>query len=359
MLHRYRRLFFVAALGLLPLLSPAQSSDQVRQLAKEGSALHDASRYEEADAKYQQALQLDPGSRLVKYLLALNYYQLKRYAETIRLSQELIAADSKASPAMLYQGYGVSLNALNQPAEAVKVYQQGLKVHPHASMLYFNMGTALYKLRKAEEAQEAFRNSARLDPQHPTSPLFLGLVTADAGNRVPAILEMARFLVLAPDNPRAATALQRIDQLMGRGVEQTGEKSITVNINKSVLDASKHDRGEDNFADLDMLLTLTAATDYTEENKDKTPAVRFAEKLSLICKDLGEQTAKRKHKGFAWEFYAPYFAELERVGHGQAFAYLIRSADSADTEVQQWLQQHSSQVADFKAWSAAYVWPKG
>jgi tetratricopeptide (TPR) repeat protein len=357
--HRYSRWLLVGALAALPLLGRAQATPEVRALAKEGAELHNADRFVEADAKYQQALKLDPGNPDVKHLIALNYYRLGRYNEVTQLCQEIIAADAKAASPSVYQVYGVSLNALKRPAEAVKVYQQGLKQHPDANMLYFNLGTALYKLQRVEEAVDALRHAAQLDPQHPTSPLYLGLLAADGGQRIPAVLQLARYLVLEPEGERAATNLKRLDQLLQRGVKQTGEQNVTISLTESMVKDAKRGKGEDNFASLDMLLTLDGALDYDEKNKGKAPAERFAEKMQLICKSLGEKDGKASHKGFVWEFYAPYFAELERAGYGPAFAYLIRSSAAPNQpEVQQWLAAHSSQVADFKAWSAAYAWPK-
>ncbi|WP_165903769.1 tetratricopeptide repeat protein [Hymenobacter gummosus] len=359
MLHRYRRFILIAALGLLPLLSSAQATEQVRQLAKEGVALHLVDRYQEADAKYQQALKLEPNSQLIKYLMALNYTQLDRHAEAIPLLQEYIDADPAAAPGEAYVSLGTSLSRLKKLPEAIKVYEQGIKRHPTHQLLYFNMGQAYLKLGKPEDAIGAYRQSARLNPQHPTSALYLGVATADLSNRIPAVLELSRFLLLAPTHRNAPTAIQHLYRLVGSGVKKTGANEVSLTMNADALKASQRGRGDENFGDQDMLLSLMSAGDYTEENRGKTPAVRFAEKMNDLFKSLGTADGRQSRKGFAWEFYAPYFAELQRKGYAETCAYLLRSADSADEESKAWLAAHAAQVADFQAWSAAYAWPKG
>ena len=60
---------------------------------------------------------------------------------------------------------------------------------------------------------------------------------------------------------------------------------------------------------------------------------------------------------FTWKYYAPYFVELKKQGHTEAFVYYINQ-QSTLAGVDQWLEQHQNKVTDFLNWSKGYQWPK-
>lgn len=352
--HLLRRALLLGALAALPLLSSAQNATEARALVREGTELHDAGHYDEAVAKYQQALQLEPGSALARYELAMTYNTMGRNDEAARLCQALLANPQSAT-ADVYVTYGNVLDAQKKPKEAIRIYQQGIKQFPDMEMLYFNLGIAQYGQQQTEEAVASLQRAVRLRPGHASAHLYLGLITAETGNRVPAILELGRFLVLEPQGKRATAYLPRFDKLMQAGAEKTGDNSVTLNVSRQTLDAAKKGKGDDNFAQTEMLLTMMAALDYDEKNKDKTPAARMAEKLDDLIGNLAAK-GSGSHRGFVWDYYVPYFLEMKRKDFVPAFTYFIRSAHTSQPEVQQWLEAHTAEVAAFREWSKNYEW---
>ncbi|MCC3159636.1 tetratricopeptide repeat protein [Hymenobacter sp. 15J16-1T3B] len=357
MITRVARRLFGAALCLAPLLGRAQAPEQIQALIKEGIALYDEGRLNQAAAKYQEALKLDPASTYAKTELALTYEGLDRHADAAALCKEVLAAPGYRAEPSIYVTYGNALDGLKQPREAVKTYEQGLKKFPASNQLYFNLGIALYGQHKAAEAVEALQQAVRLNPRHASAHLFLGLVTAETGNRVPAILELSRYLVLEPRGERARHYLPRLDQLLRGGAEKTGDNSVTLNVSSQTLKAANSGKGADNFAQTDMLLAMMAALDYDDDNKDKTTTERTAEKLNDLIGNLSAK-GSGSHRGFVWDYYVPYFQEMKRKDYVPVFAYLIRSAQSEEPDVQQWLLAHTVQVEVFQEWSKTYQWPK-
>ena len=70
---------------------------------------------------------------------------------------------------------------------------------------------------------------------------------------------------------------------------------------------------------------------------------------------LGEQKGDRSK--FTWKYYVPYFAEMKKQGHVEAFVYYTHQR-SASPEVSEWFNQNKEKVATFLAWSKNYSWPK-
>ncbi|WP_400191434.1 tetratricopeptide repeat protein [Hymenobacter sp. B81] len=351
--YRLLRSLLVGALVALPLLGAAQSTE-VRTLVREGTKLHDAGRFEEAVAKYQEALKLEPGSGLAQYELAMTYNSMGRNEEAAKLCRALLATPQSAT-AEVYVTYGNVLDAQKKPKEAIRIYEQGIKRFPEVELLHFNLGIAQYGQQQTEAAVASLQRAVQLQPQHASAHLFLGLLTAETGNRVPAILELARFLMLEPQGRRASTYLPHFDKLMRAGAEKTGDNSITLNVSKQTLDAAQKGKGADNFAQAEMMLSMMAALDYDDKHKDKTPTARMAEKLDRL---IGSFAEKDTRKGFVWEYYVPYFLEMKRRDFVPAFTYFIRSAHTDQPDVQQWLDAHSAEVAALREWSKNYEWGK-
>jgi hypothetical protein len=104
-----------------------------------------------------------------------------------------------------------------------------------------------------------------------------------------------------------------------------------------------------------MMLNLVSARTI---GKDSGTAVsRFAEQFSWLCKSLAEHSSARQ-TGFTWNYYVPYFVEMEKKGYVTAFAYLTHASQAEVPEVQQWLAAHPNEVAVFQEWSKNYAWPR-
>jgi hypothetical protein len=70
---------------------------------------------------------------------------------------------------------------------------------------------------------------------------------------------------------------------------------------------------------------------------------------------LSESTAKGDRTKFTWKYYVPYFVELKKQGHTEAFVYYINQRTNT-AGVIDWLKQNQKRVGDFLAWSKSYRW---
>lgn len=350
---------FLLALGLsFSIQSASAQTTGSQELVKQGVALYDQGKYDEAVLRYNEALKQDATNTTARYELAMAYNALGRNDEAVELCKQLLKQEA-APQSSLYNTYGNALDGLKKPKEAAKVYSEGLKRYPNDGALYFNLGvTQATALQQPAEAIASMQQSVRCRPGHASSLNALALLQQQEGNRVPALLAMLRLLQVEPTGQRATATLARFDKLMSRGVEKTGEKAITISIDPATLkDAGKKGRA-DNFGPADMLLSMSGALDYSEENKDKTPSEQLIRKLESLIGVLGE-LQPQKQNGFTWQYFVPYFVELKKQGYLPALAYSIQAAraDSAP-EVRQWLDNHTATLEELSSWSAAYPWPK-
>ncbi|MCA8830893.1 tetratricopeptide repeat protein [Hymenobacter pini] len=348
---------FVALLLLATLSAQAQTTSS-QELVQQGVALHDQGKYDEAVLRYKEALKQDPANTTARYELALTCNVLGRNEEAVELCKQLLKQNYTPS-AGFYSTYGNALDGLQQPKEAAKIYQEGLKRYPNDGGLHFNLGvTQATALGQPAEAIGSMQQSVRYRPGHASSLNALSLLLQQEGNRVPALLVRLRLLQVEPIGLRAEAALARFDALLGQGVEKTGAKAVTTNISPETLKNAGKKGRPDNFGQADMLLSMSGAMDFSEENKDKTPTEQLIRKLDALISVLDELHPE-KQEGFTWQYVVPYFVELKKQGYLPALAYAVQESRAARTpEVHTWLANHTATVEEFRTWSAAYAWPK-
>ncbi len=180
-------------MGALRKTAPQKTAQQWR---KEGDALRELKRYEEALSAYEQALRLDPNfadayinkgialrelkrqeEALAAYEQALrldpNYAvahnnkgnvldDLKRYEEALAAYELAIRLDPNY--AVAYINKGNALRELKRPQEALAAYEQAIRLDPNLALAYNGKGSALYDLKRYEEALAAYEQAIRLDP---------------------------------------------------------------------------------------------------------------------------------------------------------------------------------------------------
>lgn len=193
-----------------------------------GWTLYQDNRAREAIVEYQKAVALDP--KHVKahnnYALALVEFDLlAEAAEQYRLSVEL---EPKAE---IFSDYGALLARLNKNAEARVQYQKALELDPRCASAHFNLavdrvrageyaaaekhyrdalaleatpetwnglGHVLVRLRRNDEAVEAFRQSTRLAPNYLPAINNLADALSRQGNFTEAETWYRRLLAAKP-----------------------------------------------------------------------------------------------------------------------------------------------------------------
>lgn len=229
-----------------------------------------------------------------------------------------------------------------------------LAKYPDYYQLYYNKAITLFGLKKTEEASGYLRKATQYNPNHIGS--FNALSVTDASNRIPALMISCRYLILENKSARAKAHFARIGEIVSAGVEKTGENAISLTLNPGLLDdVTNEKQSENNFSATDMILSMAAALEYDEKNKDKTDCQKFISKMESVFESLDEM--KSKNKGYYWEFLAPYFIDLKKNGFLEAFAYVVYFP-SQQPDVLAYHEKNAKNLERFYQWSKEYAWPK-
>ncbi len=131
-----------------------------KEWLKEGAALLNVSRYEEALVAYEQAIRLNPDDANGYFWKAGALYELKRYKEALIACEQAIRLNPNDADA--YIGKGLALGNLQRYEEALKAYEQAIVLNPTFAEAYYGKGIVLEQLGKKKEAQQAYAKAKEL-----------------------------------------------------------------------------------------------------------------------------------------------------------------------------------------------------
>lgn len=343
---------------LLVLLSNvlfAQNSEEAESKISQGVALHDKGDFLGAISKYNEALELDKDNLAAYIEKAYTLVSLERYDDAISVCKTAIEKHpGDKNLKSLYVTYGSAYDYLKKPEKSIETYNEGIKLFPDFYLLYFNKGVSLAGQEKMDEAIAEFQKAVKLNPKHASSHYIIAALLTYQHKKIPSIMAYSRFLVLEPTGKRASASLESMKEQVVGNVHKTGKNSITISMDPgSVSDTTEDGQPNDNnFSTVELLMSLSSALDSDKKNSKKSDVERFIEKADMMFATLN---SKDKHKGFYWDYYAPYFAEMKKKDYVETFAYII-FATSEDKNIAKWIKKHTKEVEAFYQWSESFKW---
>lgn len=334
-----------------PKLTPVAPTEDQQRLIREGVVLHDNKDYDGAIKKYEQVLKENPDSVEALYEMGFSYSSKLDYKKALEAAIRGARYKSRLLPAF-YMSMGNDLDSLGDPKKAIEAYKAGIKISPNMGMLHFNLAITYRNTGKLEEARTSLKKSVALNPTHPGSHLVLGNTFLNGGYRTPALLAIGRFLVLEPNSERSLDAYKTFQELLRGGVsagEKPGDLNITLAMN------SKKDEGD--FDAIDVAMGLAKAGDTLEENKGKSPPQLAVVQLNTFFAILSEMDQKENKSKFVFEYYVPYYSELQKRKYVEPFYYYI-SRSSNNPEIKVWLDGNFRKVSEFLTWSKQFQWAR-
>lgn len=342
---------------ILPFLSFAQDPTAAEDLVAQGIELHDKGEYSAAVEKYEKALSLDKENYYALFEMSMTKLTMGEFKESIEYCKRLIALDlEKESMGAVYDNYATALDGLKRKEEAIKMYDEGIRLYPKYHMLHFNKGICLAQSEELEDASFEFQKTIKIEPRHASSHNALARVEAGQGNRIAGLLAFFRFFVLEPEGQRAAINRELTLKLMADGVEKTGKKNVSLKIDGDFFGDTLPDGSpdENSFATVEIVLMANSAMDFDKKYKKDSEREKFLRKFNSICDVLAE--GKENNFGFFWEYYAAYFIEMKAKNQTDTYSYLFYASDTENSEVQKWIKSNTAKIKEFYEWSSSYQW---
>jgi hypothetical protein len=207
-------------------------------------------------------------------------------------------------------------------------------------LLNYNLALTCFNQKDYEGAENAAMNAIVAKPTHGSSHIILAACMNIKGERVKSLLATNYFLMVEPNSKRSGANYKILRNKLGKGVESKDGKSVNVTI---PFNASK----DSEFGVADISLSLMAATQYTEENKNKSDMELFVETTNKFFSIVGE--LKKDKKGFWWDLYVTKFYDLIQTKNDEAFCYYISQSEGSDA-INKWIADNAGKMKEFKEW---------
>lgn len=336
------------------------NQQQVDSLLAKGMAFNDKKDYGRAISMYDKAMELDKYNIVALQQKALSLANLGEYERAIQCCKTAIVMHPGAEELRgVYLTYGNSLEAEQKQLEALKIYNQGLRLFPDSYKLYYNKGLTLWELREYDNAIRSFQNAVMINPVHTNSHYAMGGLLYLQGKRIPALLAFCTFLMLETYGPRAQNVLEVIQHpLMEKFTAKKGENAFAKNTSPNVFATNSFHSissvlPDSSFYTTEIAFSEELAKGYPSDIKNKPEPERFEYKFGSLCALL--EKAEGEYHDFYWDFYVPYYVEMYDRRQLLPFSYSI-FAPSGDAKVEKWLKSNKNAIDDFNAWSDSFKW---
>ena len=319
------------------------SQKEIENLVKEGIVLHDKGEFDKAIGKYKKALEIDSISPIVNYEIALSYFSKGNYENAIKHSNIIL---SKSNKYMLeaYMVYGSALDMMGKTKESIDLFKKAIKETEGNYLLYYNLGLNYFKIEDFNNAEENILLALDLNPNHGSSHLMLANIHDNKGNKIQSLLASYYFLFLEPESRRSFDALITLQKNLVGNVTKDENKPNQINISISPDSDSE-------FSGLELMLSMMIASNSTEMSNQKTKSEMFTENTKSFFKLIGE-FKNEKNTGFYWDFYVPFFYDLAKTEHIEAFCMYISQIGNKQSK--KWIEENDYKLAKFDSWLQDY-----
>lgn len=185
-----------AAAGLFSILSPAM-------------------RYADMEALAKQLLERAPRFGLAWKALSLALLQQGK--DALHVSE--MAAKYLPDDANAHDNLGLALKRAGRLEEAVASFRRAIKFQPRHAGVHINLANTLHQCGNARQALDSYRNALELDPRSAIGFNNMGNALRDLGQLAEAEASFRRAIALAPDFVEAHNNLGRVLKDMKRFVE--------------------------------------------------------------------------------------------------------------------------------------------
>jgi tetratricopeptide (TPR) repeat protein len=164
---------------------------------RQGIALFELGRFEEALASYEQALQLQPDEYIIWFNQGNALWKLGRLKEALASYDQALQLQPDFH--LAWNGRGNALTDLGRFEEALASYDQAVQLQPDSDMVWNGRGNALKNLGRFEEALASYDQALQLQPDLHYAWYGRGNVLSDLGRFEEALASFNQALKLKPD----------------------------------------------------------------------------------------------------------------------------------------------------------------
>lgn len=193
---------------------------QTYELISDAIAESQHGEYQSSTEKLTAALNTDPASVPVHYLLGLNYYRLREFQKAVDEFQRVLQLSPDYELAVF--NLGLAYARTSDFDRAIQMLKHALELDGTNFSAAYNLGAAYLRKEMVPEATAAFRQSLNINPDYAVAHRALGELLLYQGQIDESIAELRRAAELGPQDPAVHAALAKA--LTAKGLNAEAEE---------------------------------------------------------------------------------------------------------------------------------------
>jgi serine/threonine protein kinase/TolB-like protein/Tfp pilus assembly protein PilF len=186
-----------------------------------GYVLYRARRFEECAAAFRRATELQPDNAWAFQALGAALHEAGHATEAEAAYKKAIAVDPGAA-SMAWASLGTLHYESDRAPEAVEAFRKALELEPASGVMHRNLGDALARQSRAEEARAEWRegvarsaSALRVNSRQVTDLVNAAICRAKLGESAAALEAVATALEVAPRDREALSGAAAVHALVG------------------------------------------------------------------------------------------------------------------------------------------------
>lgn len=237
----FRQTYFIAALTAFSFIYSQKKTFKCTEV-HDAVKLIDDGKYDESIAILRECEKKDPKDYTYPYEIALAYIRKEDYKSAISLLEKI--KDYPNIDDYYYALLGNAYDYDDNPEQAIKAYDEGLKKFPSSGKLYLEKGVVLELQKKINQAVESYEKGIKAEPSYPSNYYRIAKLFLNSNNMLYGLIYGEIFLNLE----RTTSRSQEMSQLLYNGYKKAikfKEKSTTVDLCQAIIIIEKDSKPND------------------------------------------------------------------------------------------------------------------
>ncbi|WP_413669583.1 hypothetical protein ACEN9X_06285 [Mucilaginibacter sp. Mucisp86] len=335
--------YFFFSFLLLFVLSKTSFAQKVElinsgELIDKAATLYDSSQYKPALKLLSKVNRSDTNYVRAIYEKAINCEADSQFTQAIKYCKEgLSLKEQREFEPDLYNTYGNTLNDMQQPENAIKVFDTAIAKYPAYSLLYFNKGVALIALKRYADAEAQFQKTLLINPYMYSAHYQLGLMALQQGKIIQAFLSFTGYLMVNPEGKYWSKSINMLDKI----TKSTDD----------ILELKNKRSGpqDEAYAEIEEIVLSKIALD-----KSYKTIISIDDPISRQMQAVFEKMEYKKESRDFWvQYYLPFYKKVYSEGKFEPFVFHAFSNVNIP-QVQNYNKKNKKVLDAFVSDAAAY-----